>query len=327
MDSDAVAVIEALRPTRDQKIMDLVAETGIDVSGWAFKGNGEPVKTPRANPSFCYEWAFGGDREPIALCIWHESLKTHEGWVVFKGHLRERALKLDSLATDRSKPDHVRSRARDQAARSRSFDLLVQRAYRKALPVRAVLIEGERRTEGELGWDSSTVKYRLLDTKQWYVHRYDDEDGSFLLVRNVAVQAVLTAASAMPELSRSVAFVDQFSLLESPARHEAMRSSYERSASVRNVVLQRAKGNCECCGTRGFITSAGAVFLETHHVVPLSKMGSDMEWNVVALCPNDHRKAHYAEDKVAVQQRLIEFLILSYPNAAEALRVGAKAGL
>lgn len=320
MNTEAKEVIKGLRPMRDQKIMDLVAEAGIDVSGWSLKKDGTPVKNPRANPSYCYEWAFGGVKEPIALCIWHETLEPHEGWVVFKGNSRDRALKLDVLAMDRKQPGEVRSRARDQAKRSRSFDSLVQRAYRQSLPVRVVVLEGERSDEGELGWDSSTVKYRLLDPKSWYVHNYVDDDGSFHLVRDVMAPGADTPLASLDEAPPPPVFVDQFSLSDSPLKREVTSSTYVRSEEVRNSVLQRASGVCECCGNRGFVTGAGEIFLETHHVIPLSEDGPDAVWNVVALCPNDHRRAHHAEDRDAVKGQLLELLNSHYPLAAQVLR-------
>jgi 5-methylcytosine-specific restriction protein A len=41
----------------------------------------------------------------------------------------------------------------------------------------------------------------------------------------------------------------------------------------------------------------GKVFLETHHVIPLSEGGGDTEGNVVALCPNHHREAHHGANR------------------------------
>ena len=63
----------------------------------------------------------------------------------------------------------------------------------------------------------------------------------------------------------------------------------------------------------------GTVFLETHHVVPLSEKGPDVEWNVVALCPNDHRRAHYGVDRVALRESLLAKLMEAHPAAYEAI--------
>src|SRR5581483_9664023 len=143
--------IEELRPVQNLKIMDLVAEAGIDVAGWAVKADGQPVSNPRANPNYCYEWAFGGNGSPIALCIWCDALDMQDDHIVFEANLRVQALNLESITFDRRAPRSVRSRAKDQAARSRSFDERVQQAYRKSLPVRIVVVDGERAADRELG--------------------------------------------------------------------------------------------------------------------------------------------------------------------------------
>jgi hypothetical protein len=69
---------------------------------------------------------------------------------------------------------------------------------------------------------------------------------------------------------------------------------------IRNpYIVERAKrlagGKCQDCGQFApFINKATKEpFLEVHHIVPLSKGGEDNMDNVVALCPNCHRKRHY----------------------------------
>lgn len=81
-----------------------------------------------------------------------------------------------------------------------------------------------------------------------------------------------------------------------PKRSEATSTIYDRDAEVRQFVLQRAGGRCELCGRKGFRTPSGARFLETHHIVPLSENGPDTVDNVIALCPSQHREAHYGVD-------------------------------
>ena len=62
-------VIGSIRPIRNEAIMDLVREAGVDVNPWAVKADGTAVRNPRANPNYCYNWAFGGGAEPTVLCI------------------------------------------------------------------------------------------------------------------------------------------------------------------------------------------------------------------------------------------------------------------
>lgn len=317
MGNDIAGVLESLRPQREGMIMDLVEEAGIDVTPWAVKNDGSVVKNPRANPHYCYEWAFGGNGEPTMLCVWHASLAVPEGLIVYEDSLRQYALKLDLLAIDRSNPAHVKSRARDQAKRARNFDSLLQRAYRKSEFIRVALLLGESRAEAELGWETSKVRYRSLDTEFWFVHAYDDDDGSFRLVRGIPLVTAL--ASVTPEATTPL-FVDQFSIPDPLEKREMAGSVFPRSPVVRQAVLARAGGVCECCGEPGFRMESGAIFLETHHVVPLSEGGPDQEWNVVAVCPNDHRRAHYGNDRAVLRDQLIAKLLATYPGAKEVLR-------
>ena len=72
------------------------------------------------------------------------------------------------------------------------------------------------------------------------------------------------------------------------------------SLYIRNpYIVERAKrlsaGKCQDCGQFApFINKVTKEpFLEVHHIVPLSEGGEDSINNVVALCPNCHRKRHY----------------------------------
>lgn len=160
-------VLESLRPKKKTAIMDMVAEAGVDVSSWAVTQDGSTVQDPKMNPTYCYEWAFGGNGEPTVLCVWHTSLAVTQGLIVFEDSLRQHALKLNLVAIDRTKSTPVRSRARKQEKRAQKFDSLLQRAFRKSEPIRVVILLGEPRSEAEIGWDTSKVKYRSLDTEFW----------------------------------------------------------------------------------------------------------------------------------------------------------------
>ena len=69
---------------------------------------------------------------------------------------------------------------------------------------------------------------------------------------------------------------------------------YLRDALVIEAARSRARGCCEGCGKPApFHTAAGWPYLEVHHVVPISRGGPDRIENVLALCPNCHREAHF----------------------------------
>lgn len=79
-----------------------------------------------------------------------------------------------------------------------------------------------------------------------------------------------------------------------------MRSGVSRDPRVRAAVLQRARGVCEraACGQ----SRPYPGFLDVHHI--LGVYSSDRVWSCVALCPNCHREAHVAPDRVEINAQL-----------------------
>lgn len=317
MSAEASQLLESLRPDQKGAVMDLVAEAEVDVSRWSVKQDGKLVANPRANPHYCYEWAFGGDKEPTVLCVWHSDLKIANADIVFEDNLRDLGIRLERLGQEPNSPSDVKSRAKSQAPRAFQFDLQLQRAFRKSKPVRIILLKGEEKPTQDLGLDTSKVQFRQLDAVPWYVHSYSDE-GAFRLVRGkpVAVAEVDVIETDAP----ATKYDDQFSNADPVTRQESISAAFFRSPEVRQAVLNRAQGICECCGLPGFTTKNGAIYLETHHVVPLSENGPDMEWNVVAICPNDHRRAHFSESWEQLRDDLIEKLAIHHPGVEPALR-------
>lgn len=91
-----------------------------------------------------------------------------------------------------------------------------------------------------------------------------------------------------------------------PKRQQSPQQVYERSPLVKAWVLQRAAGACEYCTQPGpFRDAMGQLFLEVHHIISLSDGGQDTTRNAVALCPNCHRKCHFAQDAMAVRKALL----------------------
>jgi 5-methylcytosine-specific restriction protein A len=329
MKTDLDLALAALMPTERLFVMDLLQQAGLDVAPWHVTGAGTAVKTPRANPAYCYDWAFGNEAEGFVVCVWHASLQPVSlplgPAIAYQENIRDRALALDRIAIDRTQPLADRNRSRDQAKRARAFDRVLQLAFRRDLPVRVIVNRGSRSDQSELGKSSSSVEMRKLDGESWYVHRYDDASGEVLLVRAVRRPAALIEGGATPPVSDALSaptsaasdptpeqrpeplsppYVDQFSEPEAAALGEAAVLIRERSAAVRQAVLRRAKGVCELCGKHGFVTACGSIYLETHHVISLADDGPDHETNVVAICPQDHRRAHFAVERDEIGARL-----------------------
>ena len=92
--------------------------------------------------------------------------------------------------------------------------------------------------------------------------------------------------------------------------------AYKRDRKIREAVLAYAKGTCECCGELGFELEDGSRYLETHHIIEVSARGPDSVDNVVAICANCHRKAHYAKDRLAFERVMISALRKRGRNSA-----------
>lgn len=89
--------------------------------------------------------------------------------------------------------------------------------------------------------------------------------------------------------------------LDRPNYRKAMAGGFVRNQKVRMKVLERANGRCEYCSSCGFLKEVGGRYLETHHIISLSKNGPDRLSNVIALCPNHHRQAHFGKAWEALQ--------------------------
>ena len=82
---------------------------------------------------------------------------------------------------------------------------------------------------------------------------------------------------------------------------------YIRDAFVSEFAKRRANGRCQLCGEKApFNNREGTPYLECHHIEWISEGGSDTIENIVALCPNCHRKMHvlnFPEDKNKLKAR------------------------
>lgn len=342
MTVDMDSTLAALMPTERHFVMDLLEQAGLDVGPWRVTVDGKAVKTPHTNPAYCYDWAFGKESEGFVICVWHASLRPVAlptgPAIAYQENIRDLALALDRISIDRTQTVADRNRSRDQAKRARAFDRVLQLAFRRGLPVRMIVNQGNRRDQSELGKSSSSVTLRKLDDQSWYVHHYEDSSGDALLVRAVqrAVATALTGATptgvaemppalgpapesgpvaaadpaTAPSLEPPPEFVDQFSEPEAAAQREATVLIRERSVAVRQAVLRRANGICELCGERGFVTASSSIYLETHHVISLADDGPDHETNIVAICPQDHRRAHFAAERDEILIRLKALLVV-----------------
>lgn len=80
-----------------------------------------------------------------------------------------------------------------------------------------------------------------------------------------------------------------------PKKVAVTSTAFLRDPDVVAEALLRASGRCEeCASPAPFLRKTdGQPYLEVHHKIPLASGGRDTMDNVLALCPNCHRKAHF----------------------------------
>jgi predicted HNH restriction endonuclease len=320
------------KPTVRELIYDVVRRAGHDVRPWQFKENGQPVKTPAANPFYCYRWAFVGE-DSIILSIWWEGIDGDELGAYYEANSRTEAMALERAVEDWRHTAKERQQASGWARSARQFDDAVKKAFRESLPVYGFVV-ARKDSEKELGaFERSEARFRQLDSELWRVESYDMDTGQYV-IRRGAVATHLTqqlesdshqtleiepssaeqagSVSTEPvdknaQLSIVLNAVDQFTGTERPEQYMRSGMVFERLPEVRRQVLRRANGHCELrsCGALGFKTVQGYVYLETHHAKPLSSGGADTPLNVIALCPNHHREAHYGADIESIYDEIM----------------------
>lgn len=80
-----------------------------------------------------------------------------------------------------------------------------------------------------------------------------------------------------------------------PRKAETTTSIFIRNPYIVEQAKRTADSKCQDCGNPAPFIKKGTnePYLEVHHILPLSQGGKDTIENVVALCPNCHRKRHH----------------------------------
>lgn len=275
-----MVTLAEIAPKEKRRVIDLVEEAGLDISDWSNWSGG--AADAGRNPRYCYQWAFSEPGVAVVLNLWHQHCKLDGDKIVQRNNFRRDIEIYRDLKNSTA------------VGRARKLDAAVMMAVEKRLPIRVVLLDGDMRDLGALDAEASSVSKRSLDPQFWTVRDYDAKTGQHVLVRGNA---------------ESSEFVDQFDLPPPPGgipvRMPVSGMAFARDARVRAWVRERAAGHCEYCGCMGFKMSAGRIYLETHHIISLAVGGHDTVGNVIALCPNHHREAHYGEDPIAFRDALL----------------------
>jgi 5-methylcytosine-specific restriction protein A len=317
--------LEDLRPTGKWMIIDCVQSAGIDVRAWGFrKKDGQPVTLPQSNGGYCYEWSFRSvDGRILLLCVWFEEIDVDsQGRVYFVGNLRAYA---DTLIRQLEKDPKNRSRTiKDpRINRAQHFSSTVQLAHMNSTSVRVVIVSGPVREPDDIDAENDRAVGRYLDEESWRVESYDVDTGAFLLVRGDNRQLSVGDGTDTADMVDSAAetgdvvddgkiIVDQFHAEVRPVAYTYKGEQKYRDPRVRSLVLARSKGLCELTSVPGFKMANGGVYLETHHIVPLSEGGPDTVENVIALSADAHRRAHHAVGRDELRQQCFDVVASHY---------------
>jgi hypothetical protein len=94
-----------------------------------------------------------------------------------------------------------------------------------------------------------------------------------------------------------------------PPRDLSDSTGFRRCPDVAAWARRHAKGVCVLCQQPApFVSQFGEPYLEIHHVHPLGEGGPDTVDNVVALCPNCHRRAHFSKETSAIRAKLADLV-------------------
>ncbi|KRB79055.1 hypothetical protein ASE07_05030 [Noviherbaspirillum sp. Root189] len=272
-----MTTLQDLRPTTRERVQDIVDRLGI-------------AMTTK------YDWCFSNTGGPYLVNIWHDNMYEENGDIYFVDRTSDWA-------------DENRATAiQVQLNRASAVSSLIQTAYYTKAPVNVAILDGTRKTVGLR--ETSEAKQRELDSVLWYPH-HKDKDGRIIVIRGRPQPDDFDPYNEEQQDQK------QTPVPPPPNKVEGSGTAiFERDSEIVKAVKQRAvNGCCEFCGKEGFKTASGGFYLEAHHVIPLNCGGPDDVRNVVAICADDHRRAHFGEDRHAVRDRMIwEVLAVHYPN-------------
>lgn len=119
----------------------------------------------------------------------------------------------------------------------------------------------------------------------WLAQSYQDAEKQF---QNEVARALNEQAEIRRERLKSAKAI--------PNKKERVAIVFDRNSDVVAEVLLRANGHCEHCKSPApFVRRTNnSPYLEVHHIKTLADGGEDTVENAIALCPNCHRRVHYA---------------------------------
>lgn len=124
----------------------------------------------------------------------------------------------------------------------------------------------------------------------------DDEDG--VITTNDIFEPKIVAPTYIPE--------------EKPEIVEGKNKKYKRNTTKAKRAIVYAGYQCNInCSHESFIAKNGKVYMEAHHLIPMSAQEDfnnslDVDANIVSLCPICHRKLHHGKEIEVELKKLLE---------------------
>ncbi len=154
--------------------------------------------------------------------------------------------------------------------------------------------EFPRARGGQFGFGQSNVKFAsgegaddVVKETIRYINSFGSEED--LTIASEKAMAALTDEK-LAELAESIP--------AAPAPvFTRLTKQRKRNPYLPEQAKRRANGICQLCGNKlDYYDSSGRPYLEAHHVIPLADDGIDELGNIVALCPNCHKRMHIVKD-------------------------------
>ncbi len=215
------------------------------------------------NQYFLSEWAFIKPRKVAVLNFWFAQMKKRGKGIVIYKNFNN--------ASD---------------ARGKRNQARVKQAISEKLPIRIIVLVGNMGSP-----KGSIVSKRQLDPAIWRVTAVNQKTGDYTLTRGAEIENAIDDLSDPPEGNQL------------PDRASVVVQVIKRDNQVRAHAIKRARGKCEYCNVRGFAKINGGFYLEAHHIIALCDEGRDTVDNVIALCPQHHRQAHYGKDAESLESK------------------------
>ncbi|VWC91801.1 HNH endonuclease [Burkholderia lata] len=151
--------------------------------------------------------------------------------------------------------------------------------------------------------DQSLLVLRIVDEPDGLIGYVTGETTAEAIRIGEGLNRVMPVQYAVDDLADPVGHTTQVD------RASHVRNDFKRDSAIRTRVLELANGRCEYCGKEGFLTAGGRRYLEAHHVIALADQGHDTIDNVIALCSEHHREAHYGVEAEQLETVFLQKIV------------------